>query len=183
MRAVSGSSFASFQRAAVFTAAAVYPSSSSFAAAATRSVSSVMYVFLIQSAVFDFVDRRRRSSLVLATNSLAEPSSAEPPPAATGEVAGGLEAEAQDSSRPAREAMTRMAAQTTRARRSPHEADAWLQVFGTTGPVSRICVSSSPARSAYSVRRREARRSLRHSSRLMFCTTSTYACTSVWYRR
>src|SRR5205823_629071 len=182
MRAVSGSSCAPFHLAADFTALAVYPRSSSLAAAATRSVSSVMYVFLIQSAVLERMERRKRSSLVLRTNSRADASFAGPAGAAGEELAGAappgpLEEDAQQRSRPARQgATTRMAAQTTRAR-------GFCYVFGTTGPVSRICVSSSPARSAYSVRRREARRSLRHSSRLMFCRTSTYACTSVWYRR
>src|SRR5436309_8321841 len=80
------------------------------------------------------MERRKRSSLVLPTNSFAEPSSAGPAPAtvgADGELAGGavpvaLEEDAQDSSRPAmQKATTRMAAHTTLARPSPHRDRAW----------------------------------------------------------
>src|SRR5581483_7574667 len=71
MRAVSGSSCRSLNFVAVFAASVWYASTRSFAAAAFRSVSSVMYVFLIQSAVEESVKRRLRSSFTLATNGFA----------------------------------------------------------------------------------------------------------------
>ena len=70
-RRVSASAGAWAKPAACFTAWAVYPSTSSRAAAASRSVSSVMYVFLIHSAVSDRTCSRRRFSFTDATNRLA----------------------------------------------------------------------------------------------------------------
>ncbi len=48
-----------------------YAITSSFAVAAFRSVSSVMYVFLIHSAVEERVQRRFKSSFALATKAFA----------------------------------------------------------------------------------------------------------------
>src|SRR3954465_11432524 len=58
----------SLNRVAVFAASLEYASTRSLAEAAFRSVSSVMYVFLIQSAVEDSTSRRLRSSFTLETN-------------------------------------------------------------------------------------------------------------------
>src|SRR3954464_7341049 len=120
MRAVSASSLPPFQRAAVFTAAALYPSSTSFASAASRSVSSVMYVLLIHSAVFDRVVSRWRSSFVLLTNTFAEAGSG----AASAEAGAapweeeGAAREDDDAQERTRAALqsgkNRMAAETTR---------------------------------------------------------------------
>src|SRR3954463_5216893 len=120
MRAVSGSSLGPFPRAAVFTAAGVEPSRTSFASAASRSVSSVMYVLLIHSAVFDRVVSRWRSSFVLLTNSFAEAGSdaalAEAGAAPwEGEGAAREDDDAQERTRAALQSgKNRMAAQSTR---------------------------------------------------------------------
>src|SRR5439155_22698042 len=58
----------SLNRVAVFAASLEYASTRSLAEAAFRSVSSVMYVFLIQAAVEDSTSRRLRSSFTLETN-------------------------------------------------------------------------------------------------------------------
>ena len=70
MREVSGSSGRSLNFVAVFAASLEYASRRSLAEAAFRSVSSVMYVFLIQSAVDDSTSSRLRSSFTFATNCL-----------------------------------------------------------------------------------------------------------------
>src|ERR1700693_2234600 len=75
MRAVSASSCMSLNLVAVFAASVTYASTRSFAEAAFRSVSSVMYVFLIQSEVEDSVNKRLRSSFTLATNGCASAAS------------------------------------------------------------------------------------------------------------
>ena len=68
---VSASAGAWAKLAACFTAWLVNPSSSSLAAAACRSVSSVMYVFLIHSAVSERTCSLRSCSLTEPTNRLA----------------------------------------------------------------------------------------------------------------
>ena len=65
---MSASSDMSLNFVAVFAASLEYASTRSLAAAAFRSVSSVMYVLLIHSAVDDSTDRCLRSSFTFATN-------------------------------------------------------------------------------------------------------------------
>src|SRR3954468_6848481 len=150
-----------------------------------------MYVLLIHSAVFDRVVSRWRSSFVLLTNSFAEAGSDAASAEAGGAPWGGGGGGGGGGGRGSLGGGGGGAGRRRRAgkdegraaeREKAHGDGEYAQsyVFGSSGPVPRMGVSSSPARSASWVRRREARRSRRHSSRLMFCRTRTYACMSVW---